>query len=294
MTLIDYLVKAQARDNTLRIYVARTTDLVEAARRIHDTWPAATAAFGRTLTATLLMGALLKEDQDVTVQIDGNGPIGKIIAVANAIGQVKGVLTHPQVHQSTPLGKLDVGGVVGDQGFLRVTKDLKVRDLFTSSVALQTGEIGDDFSYYFLKSEQIPSAVGLGVLVDTNGQVISAGGYIVQAMPGASDETLTLIEDKIRTLPPVSTLIQSGQSPEQIVQLIAGNDVVWNQSMPVGYRCDCSRKRFETGLIALGKVELDDIIRRKESIETVCQFCRKTYDFSIDELSALIEKATII
>jgi len=291
INLTDYLIKAQAFHKTIRIYAASTTNLVETAREIHDTWPAATAAFGRTLTATLIMGALLKEDQDITVQIDGNGPIGKIIALSNAHGEVKGVLTNPHVHQSKSEGKLDVGGVVGRNGFLRITKDLKVRDFFTSSVELQTGEIGDDFSYYFVKSEQIPSAVALGVLVDTDGSVKAAGGVIVQAMPGATDDTLKTIEARIQELPPISSLIHSGTSPEKIVQMIAGTDVLIYPPLPLFYRCNCRRERFEAGLISLGKAELNELIDKSEAIETVCQFCKKKFDFSVSDLQTLLEKS---
>lgn len=289
--MTDYLIKAQAFQQSVRIYAVITTNLVETARKIHDTWPAATAAFGRTLTATLILGALLKEDQDVTVQVDGNGPIGKILALANTHGEVRGVLTNPHVHQSKMEGKLDVGGVVGKDGFLRVTKDLKVRELFTSSVELQTGEIGDDFSYYFAKSEQIPSAVALGVLVEPDGSVSSAGGVIVQAMPGASIETLKTIEETIRGLPPISSLILSGSSPEDIIERIARKDVIFSPALPVAYHCPCQRERFETGLIALGQTELKELIAAGESIETICQFCQKRYDFSVADLTALLEKS---
>lgn len=280
----DYLVKAYAFSGTVRIYAANTSALVEEARLIHDTWPAATAALGRTLTASVIMGAMYKGDQTLSIQIDGNGPIGKIIAITNANGEVRGMVSNPHVHMSTHSGKLDVGRVVGKDGFIHVTKDLKIRDMFTSSAELQTGEIGDDFTYYFAKSEQIPSAVGLGVLVNDDGSVKASGGFIVQAMPGAKKETIAAIETNIGLMKPISELIQSGLSPEMIVQEITKGEHEFVEMMEVKYACDCSRERFSKGLISLGNQELQEMIDLNQPIETVCQFCGKKYHFDIPDL----------
>lgn len=283
----DYLVKAYAFDGTVRIYGARTTELVEEARQIHDTWPAATAALGRVLTATVIMGAMYKEDQELSVQIDGGGPIGKIIATTNARGEVRGMVSNPQVHMSTNAGKLAVGHVVGNNGFLHVTKDMKVRDMFTSSAELQTGEIAEDFTYYFAKSEQIPSSVGLGVLVNDDNSVLAAGGFILQVMPGCKQESLAEIETNIKAMKPVSDLIQHGATPEDLIQELTHGKHEFVEHMDLHYACDCSKERFTRGLISLGEKELEEIVAEGNPIETTCQFCGKHYHFDLDELKSI-------
>jgi len=280
----DYLIKATAFSATVRVYCARTTEIVEHAREIHDTWPAATAAFGRTLTATLLMGSMNKGSQTVTVQIDGGGPIGKIITNANALGNVRGFVSNPQVHMSTNAGKLAVGHVVGNNGTIQVTKDLQLKELFTSTAELQTGEIAEDFTYYFAKSEQVPSSVGLGVLVGEDNKVISSGGFILQIMPGCTEATLQILESNIQKMKPVSDLIEHGYTPEQIVRELVGSEFSILETMPVSYACDCSKTRFEKGIISLGLDEIESMIQDNEPIETTCHFCKKTYNFSVDEL----------
>ncbi len=286
----DYLVKAFAFNGTVRIYAASTTVLVEESRKIHDTWPAATAALGRVLTATVIMGAMYKEDQTISVQIDGGGPIGKIISTANSFGQVRGVVSNPQIHISTNDGKLAVGHVVGNNGFIHVTKDLKIRDTFTSSAELQTGEIADDFTYYFAKSEQIPSSVGLGVLVNDDNSVLASGGFILQIMPGCKQETIDEIEINIREMKPVSSLIQNGYSPEQIVDVITKGNHKIVQKMDLHYECDCSKERFAKGIISLGPVEIQEMIDDQKEIETTCQFCGRQYHFDVDELTSMMRE----
>jgi molecular chaperone Hsp33 len=285
----DYLVKAYAFDGMVRIYGAATTQLVEQARIYQGTWPAATAALGRTLTATVIMGAMYKGDISLTVRIDGNGPIGGIVVTANAKGEVRGYVGNPEVHASTDSGKLAVGYVVGKDGFMNVTKDLKIRDIFTSSSALQTGEIGDDFAYYFVMSEQIPSSVGLGVLVNDDNSVLAAGGFILQLMPGALGKPLLVdeIEANIKAMKPVSELIQKGYTPEMIIQEITKGNHTIVETMPVMYACDCGREKFARGLKSLGKKELDEMILDGKPIETVCHFCNKKYQFTLDDLKEL-------
>ena len=285
----DYLVKAYAFGGTVRIYAATTTNLVEEARKIHDTYPAASAAFGRVLTASLIMGAMYKGDQTLTIRIDGGGPIGKIIASVNANGIVKGVVENPHVHISDK-NKLAVGMIVGNNGFIHVTKDLKVRDVFTSSAELQTGEIADDFTYYFAKSEQIPSSVGLGVLVNENNEVFASGGFILQAMPGVKDETIAKIERNINSMKPISELIKDNYKPEDIINLITKGSHELVDEMPLKYQCDCSKERFENGLATLDNKDLESIINDGETIEIQCEFCKTKYNFSVDELKKIKSK----
>ncbi|MCK4552002.1 MAG: Hsp33 family molecular chaperone HslO [Tenericutes bacterium] len=285
----DYLVKAYAFNGTVRVYAASTTNLVEEARLLHGTWPAASAAFGRVLTASLIMGAMYKEDQTLTVRIDGGGPVGEIATSVNAHGQVKGTIENPEVHFSKK-DKLAVGIAVGNNGFLHVTKDLKIRDVFTSSAKLQTGEIGDDFTYYFAVSEQIPSSVGLGVLVNENNEVFASGGFILQLMPGASDETINQIEKNIKEMPPISELIKKNNKPEDIIGLITKGNHSFIDEMPLMYHCDCSRERFKNAIVSLGKKEIENFVEEQQPIEITCQFCKKQYKFSNDELKEISKK----
>lgn len=285
----DYLIKAYAFGGTARIYAARTTDLVEHARKLHDTYPAASAAFGRVLTASLIMGAMYKGNQTLTIRIDGGGPIGKIIASVNADGEVKGLVENPHVHISSK-DKLAVGMIVGNNGFIHVTKDLKVRDIFTSSAELQTGEIADDFTYYFAKSEQIPSSVGLGVLVNENNEVFASGGFILQAMPGIKEETIGKIEENIKSMPPISELIQQNKTPEDIINLITKGDHEFVDEMPLKYHCDCTKERFYDGLKTLNKEDLNSLIEEDSKIEIVCEFCKTNYEFSLDEIKNIAKK----
>jgi molecular chaperone Hsp33 len=285
----DYLVKAYAFGGTVRIYAATTTNLVEEARKIHDTYPAASAAFGRTLTASLIMGAMYKENQTLTIRVEGNGPIGKIVTSVNAHGEVKGLVENPHVHISNK-DKLAVGMVVGNEGFIHVTKDLKVRDVFTSSSEIQTGEIAEDFTYYFAKSEQIPSSVGLGVLVNEKNEVFASGGFILQVMPGVKDETIAKIETNIKNMRPISDLINDNFKPEDIINLITQGDHQLVEEMPLRYKCDCSKERFYKGLSTLDKKELKEIISEGQPIEIACEFCKTKYVFQIDELKE-IEKS---
>ena len=285
----DYLIKAYAFDGTVRIYAAATTNLVEEARKIHDTYPAASAAFGRVLTASLIMGAMYKGDQSLTIRIDGGGPIGKIVASVNANGVVKGLVENPHVHISNK-EKLAVGMVVGNNGFIHVTKDLKVRDVFTSSAELQTGEIADDFTYYFAKSEQIPSSVGLGVLVNEKNEVFASGGFILQVMPGVKDETIAKIERNIKAMKPISELINNNYKPEDIVNLITEGDHEFVEEMPLRFQCDCSKDRFLDGLATLDNSDIESLITSDEEVEIVCEFCKTKYTFSVDELKKIKEK----
>ena len=282
----DYLVKAYAFDGTVRIYAAHTTNLVEKARKIHDTYPAASAAFGRILTTSLIMGAMYSKDQYLTIRVEGNGPIGKIITKVDALGNVKGTVENPHVHFSNK-NKLAVNMVVGNKGKIHVTKDLKIRDVFTSSCEIQTGEIAEDFTYYFAKSEQIPSSVGLGVLVNEKNGVFASGGFILQVMPGVKNETITKIEKNIKALKPISELIEQGNKPEDIINLITKGAYEFVEEMDLNYHCDCSKDRFFNNLKTLDRRELNQIIAENKPIEVTCQFCKTQYSFSISELKKI-------
>lgn len=285
----DYLVKAYAFDGTVRIYAARTTNLVSHAQKIHDLWPTSTAAFGRLLTSSVIMGAMYKGDQKLTIRVEGNGPIGGMVATTNAHGEVRGYVGNNHVFLQYNSGKLNVGQAVGD-GFIHVTKDLQVRNMFTSSAQIQTGEIAEDFAYYFTASEQIPSAVGLGVLVNEDNSVLSSGGFILQVMPGCKEETLLKIEKVLKEIKPVSQMIEEGYTPEDIIKDIAKDDYQLLEELDLKYSCDCNRDRFEKGLISLGTEELKKLRDEDEDVEVVCQFCTEKYIFNNDDLNQLIKE----
>jgi len=289
MAMKDYLVKAYAFGGMARIYGARTTELVQEAHTIHETWPAATAALGRVLTGSVIMGAMYKGDISLTIRIDGDGPIGGIVATTNAQGDVRGYVGNPQVHASTNEDKLAVGYVVGKNGFMNVTKDLKIRDIFTSSSPLRSGEIGDDFAYYFVMSEQIPSSVGLGVLVKEDNSVLAAGGFILQLLPGATKKATLIdkIEANIKAMKPISELIRNGYTPEMIISEITEGDHEIVETMDLHYACDCTRDKFARGLMSLGETELAEMIGEGKTIETECHFCKKKHLFTVDDLKEL-------
>lgn len=284
----DYLVKSLAFDGEIRIYACRTTALVNEANKNVAAYPTAAAAIGRTLTATVMMGSMLKGRETVTVRINGGGPIGFIVADANAFGEVRGYASNPHVHFQYDSGKLNVGMAVGTAGDIYVTKDLGLKDYFTGQVPLQTGEIGDDFTYYFAQSEQIPSAVGLGVLVNPENEVVAAGGFIVQVLPNASEQTLTTIEQSLSSIKPVSDMIEKGMTPEDMIAEIVGqNNVKVLETMPLSFKCHCNKDKFVQGLAALGNAELDEMIKEDNGAEAICHFCMQKYQFSAQELEAM-------
>ncbi len=289
ITMHDTLIKATAFNKSIRIYAAQTTALCERARSIHDLWPTAAAALGRLLTVSAMMGTMLKDDQTMTVRIEADGPLKGLLATTNTRGEVRGYVGNPHVMLQYDSGKLNVGQAVG-KGFIHVTKDLKVRDTFTSSSPLQTGEIGEDFAYYFTASEQIPSAVGVGVFVETDHTVQHAGGFLVQVLPGCSEETLRAVETAIAQLPPVTDLLREGATPEDFIKRIAGEAYKILETVPLAYQCDCKRAKFERGLIALGTEELTQLLEEDGHVETACHFCGQTYDFDKEALSELIIK----
>ena len=289
----DTLLRAIARNAGIQISAASTTGLVERAREIHNTTPLATAALGRTLTATAIMGSQLKaEGGSVTVQIKGNGPLGTIVCVGDENGYVRGYLQNPAA--DLPLradGKLNVGGGVG-RGYLMVIKDIGLKDPITGTVALVGGEIAEDLTRYFAESEQIPSACALGVLVDTDCSVKCAGGWLVQLMPGVKDTDIDRLEDNLAKLPPMTAMLDKGMTLEEIVSAVLdGFEVDFLQTDEIGYRCACSREKVERALISMGRKELADMAAEQEKSEVTCQFCDRIYEFTRDELNELLTHA---
>lgn len=289
----DYLVKALAYNGQVRAYAASTTETVGEAQRKHYTWPTASAALGRTMTAGLMLGSMLKGEEKLTIKIEGGGPLGVIVVDANAKGEVRGYVTNPQTHLGlNDRGKLDVGGAVGREGMLSVVKDIGMRDYFTGQVPLVSGEIGEDFTYYLAKSEQIPSSVSLGVLVNPDNSIQAAGGFMIQMLPGAEEETIAEIEKRLQTIRPVSRMIEEIMTPEQILEQILGKENVrFLEKIPVQFKCPCSKERIAKALISLGRNEIQSIIELQGQAEGLCHFCNEKYHFSEDELKKLQNEA---
>ncbi len=290
----DYLIKALGYEGKVRAYATRTTEMVGEAVRRHGAWPTAAAALGRAMTASTMMGAMLKGDSKLTVKIEGRGPIGVIIVDSNAIGDTRGYVGNPQVHfDLNSQGKLDVARAVGTDGMLAVVKDLGMRDHFTGSVPLISGELGEDFAYYFASSEQIPSSVGVGVLVNPDNSILASGGFILQLMPGADDELIDTLEKRIAQIPPISKLIESGNTPEQILSTLLGQEnVKILEKMEVKFKCTCSKQRIANAIISLGKEEIQAMIEEDGQAETNCQFCNETYLFTKAELEELLNEVS--
>ena len=291
----DYMVRATALDGRVRAFAIDSTATVGELRRRHATDPAVTAALGRLATGALLFGAMLKDnDQLVTVRVQGNGPAGTLLASANGAGEVRGLVSNPRpdVEQVNENGKLNVSGVVGTEGRLTVTRDLGMRQPHTSTVELVSGEVGEDLAHFLATSEQIPSAVGIGVFVQTTGDVEAAGGYIVQLMPGISDHEAARIESVIRDLPHPTTMLRDGDNPERMLKRIFNGDLQILENKPVRFHCPCSKERAERALMLLGHSELQAIIEAdadKGETEVICQFCTSVYRITIPELEGLLK-----
>ena len=290
---MDYMIRATAADQQIRVFAATTRQTVEQARKYHNTSPVATAALGRLLSAGAMMGAMMKGEKDLlTIQVKGDGPIGSVTVTADSSGGVKGYAANPQVLLPANLaGKLDVGGAVG-KGTLRVIKDLGLKEPYTGQCELQTGEIGDDLTYYFAVSEQVPSSVGLGVLLNKENTVRQAGGFIIQLMPFTSEEVIRRLEEKLAGLHSVTALLDQGMTPEDMLNELLGEfGVEITDTVPVEYRCGCSRERIEKALISIGKKELQEMISEGKTIEVNCQFCGKSYSVTVEELQELLKRA---
>ena len=291
--MADYVIRATAAEGQIRAFAATTRDLTETARQAHNTSPVATAALGRLMTAAVMMGYDMKGADDLlTIKIQGDGPIGGLVVTADSHGEVKGYAFNPGVMLApNDKGKLDVGGALG-VGVLSVIKDIGMREPYAGRIELVTGEIADDLTYYFAQSEQTPSAVGLGVLVEMDTSIRRAGGFIIQLLPDATDEMIEKLEKKLATLPYVSDLLDMGKTPEDILQMILGDmELKIMDTVPTEFYCNCTRERVEKALISIGREELEKIIREDKKANLHCHFCGKEYDFTEEELKKLLEDA---
>lgn len=291
---MDKLVRGQSMDGAIRVFATVTTDLSERARQIHQSMPVAAAALGRTLTVAAMMGAQLKNETDtVTIQFAGDGPLGKIVAVTDSSSKVRGYVENP--FADLPLnrkGKIDVGGGVG-KGRLSIVRDLGMKEPYVGQVPIVTGEIAEDITYYYAKSEQIPTAVGLGVLVDTDYSIKASGGFLIQLMPFATDETAAKLEEQVRKLPSVTEMITSGMTAEDMLFKVCDgfSMMMDNNAVTPAYECKCSKERMERALISIGKTELEKIISENGEAELTCQFCDRKYKFDIDQLENMLKQA---
>ena len=290
----DYIVNAITSNGAIRVVAADTTELCNRAQEIHKMSPTAAAALGRALTAAAIMGSMLKSSDDsITVQLAGGGPIGRVVAVGDGKANVKGYVDNPLVDLPlNPNGKLDVGGAVGKDGFLSVIRDLGLKEPYVGQVPLVNGEIAEDLTQYYATSEQIPTAVALGVLVDVDYTIKAAGGFILQVLPGAYDEDIDNVEKTVASISSVTEMLSEGKKPEDIVkQLLGDYEIEFFDNVPTMYKCDCSRERTDRALISIGQEELTKIIEEDGKAQITCHFCDNIYDYSKEELQALLESA---
>lgn len=288
----DYIIRAIAANDQIRAFAAVTTETVETARQDHNTSPVATAALGRLLTAGAMMGTMMKGEKDIlTLQIKAGGPLEGITVTADSKGRVKGYVGNPNVCiPANSKGKLDVAGAVGI-GFMNVIKDMGLKEPYVGQVALQTSEIAEDLTYYFATSEQVPSAVGLGVLMNKDNTVRQAGGFIVQLMPFAEESTIAKLEENVQKITSVTNLLEEGHTPESLLdKVLEGFDVEINEKIPTKFYCNCSRERVEKALISIGRKELNEMIQEGKPIELNCHFCNHNYEFTVEELKEILRK----
>ena len=290
---MDYMIRATAANAQVRAFAVTSRDIAEYARKAHDLSPVATAALGRSMSAALMMADMLKGPADLlTLQIDGDGPIGRILVTADNNGGVKGYVQNPGVYlPNNAYGHLNVGGAVG-KGTLTVIRDMGMKDPYVGQTAIQTGEIAEDITYYYAVSEQIPSSVGLGVLVNTKeNRVMEAGGFIVQLMPFAEEETIAALEKNLGSIEAVTKMLSAGDTPEMMLEkVLRGLDLVITDRSPVEFRCGCGKERYERALVLLGRDEMQKIVDDGEPVEIECQFCGKKYAFTPQELKEVLTK----
>lgn len=289
----DHIVRAMTKDGWVKAVAVSSREIVERARQIHKTLPTATAALGRLLSAASMMGNMQKvDDGSLTLQIKGGGPLGMLLAVSDAEGNVRGYVENPQISLLEKYrGKLDVGTAVGTDGMLTVVRDLRMKEPYVGSVELVSGEIAEDITQYFVQSEQIPTACALGVLVDVDQSVRASGGYLLQLLPGAPDETIDRLEAGIRDAGNVTAMLDAGLTPEEILKkVMASFELEILETTPVVYRCTCSRERVEKTLLTLGVEELEEIVRTKETLHIDCQFCDKIYDFAPEDVQKILNQ----
>lgn len=288
----DYIIRATAANDQIRAFATVTTEMVETAREHHNTSPVATAALGRLLTAGAMMGSMMKGEKDVlTLQIKAGGPLQGITVTADSQGNVKGYVGNPDVCiPANSKGKLDVAGAVGP-GFLTVIKDMGLKEPYSGQVMLQTCEIAEDLTYYFATSEQVPSAVGLGVLMNKNNTVRQAGGFIVQLMPFAEEDVISRLEQNVQKINSVTNLLEEGHTPESLLEkVLEGFDVQINEKMDTRFHCNCSKERVEKALISIGRKELNEMIQEGKPIEMNCHFCNTNYNFTVEELKEILRR----
>ena len=285
----DYIVRATAANAQIRAFAVTSKELVECARSAHNLSPVVTAALGRLMTGGVMMGSMLKGEKDMlTLQINGAGPVHGLTVTADSQGNVKGYADNPQAMMPpNSMGKLDVGGVIG-LGVLTVIKDMGLKEPYSSTIEVKTGEIGDDLTYYFAASEQVPSSVALGVLMDKNNTVRQAGGLIIQLMPFTDEEVIGRLEEKLTALPPMTTLLEEGNTPEKILNIVLGDfGVEITDTLPVRFHCNCSKERVEKVLVSLGGEELQKLIDEGKDVELNCHFCNTNYVFTVEELEKI-------
>ncbi|MBO0440730.1 Hsp33 family molecular chaperone HslO [Candidatus Enterococcus ikei] len=289
----DYLVKALCYEGSIRAYAVCATNTISEAQKRHDTWSSSTAALGRTMVGAILLGATLKGEDKLTVKVQGNGPAGSIVVDSDGSGNTKGYIKNPHVSLTlNESGKIDVRGAVGTEGIFTVIKDLGLKETFSGQTPIVSGEIGEDFTYFMAVSEQIPSAIGLSVLVDTDESVKAAGGFMIQVMPGADEKTIDFIEQRLQEVPMISRLIDEGESPEGILERLLGKDEIEIlEKMPVQFKCNCSKEKFGTAIIAVGLDEINAMIEEDHGAEAVCQFCGNKYHYSEADLIELRDEA---
>ena len=288
----DYIVRATAAGSQVRAFAAVTRETVETARQAHNTSPVATAALGRLLTAGAMMGVMMKGDKDIlTLQIQGDGPLQGITVTADSCGRVKGYVGNPEVIiPANAKGKLDVAGAIGN-GILNVIKDMGLKEPYSGQVALQTSEIAEDLTYYFATSEQVPSSVGLGVLMEKDNTVKQAGGFILQLMPFTEEAVISRLEENLKKVTSVTQMLEEGCTPEKILEiLLEGFDLEFNETAPTQFYCNCTRQRVERALISIGKKDIQEMIDEGKEIEMNCHFCNKHYKFSVEDLKRILKE----
>lgn len=288
----DYIVRATAAQGQIRAFAATTKETVEEARRRHETSPVATAALGRLLTAGAMMGSMMKNESDMlTLQVRGDGPLGGITVTADSRGEVKGYVLNPSVMLPPKNGKLDVGGAVGI-GLLTVIKDMGLKEPYSGQTILVTSEIAEDLTYYFANSEQVPSSVGLGVLMDKDNTVKCAGGFLIQLMPFAADKVIDQLEENLKNVTSVTALLDEGCSPEEILERLLGNlDLEITDTMPTRFFCNCSKERVEQAVVSIGKKDIAEMISEGKDIEVKCHFCNTAYSYTVEELKEILKRS---
>lgn len=288
----DYIVRATAADGQVRAFAATTRDVVETARAHHETSPVATAALGRLLTAGAMMGSMMKNDTDMlTLQIRSGGPLGGITVTADSHANVKGYVLNPDVMLPPKNGKLDVGGAVG-VGLLQVIKDMGLKEPYAGQTVLVSSEIAEDLTYYFANSEQVPSSVGLGVLMEKDNTVRCAGGFIIQLMPFAEEATISKLEENLKNVTSVTTLLDQGYTPEQLLDALLGNlGLEITDTMPTRFYCNCSKERVEQAVVSIGKKDIQEMIDDGEDIEVKCHFCNTGYRYTVEDLKRIIKRS---